>query len=81
MIDTTEQVLVNLKQQLQGLYADKSIVEDKIFELRSVVQGFTLAVEVQSNTEAGTEALAKEDLRRSKAAARAQLNCPAVERE
>ena len=89
-LPTPAQVLENLKAQLQALYADKSLIEDKIFEVKAQAEGFASAVKLfsdldvqQDEREAGlaTEAraaeaeavqLTKEDLKRSKAAARAR---------
>ena len=89
-LPTAEQVLDNLKSQLQSLYADKSIIEDKIFELKAQADGFASAVKLEQDRAAQaaerekafaaeaaaavdeSKTLAKEDSRRSKAAARAR---------
>ena len=67
---TIEQVQENLKSQLRGLYADKSIIEDRIFELKAQVSGFetclALQTEIAKKEKDAAQAIKVGDLKRKK---------------
>ena len=51
-LPTIDEAYTNLKNQLQALYADKSVLEDKILELRANVAGFQAAARLQAQLDA-----------------------------
>ena len=61
----------NLKAQLQALYADKSIIEDKIFELKSQLTGFETCLSLQAQIAEAEAALEAEKASVAKALAKA----------